>query len=159
MFSASKLHGCSSTIGGGGICAASCSLRLSHVAFQELQSATASTLAIVAKNEELFPPQPGDPVQFTMLVDTTFDSFDASLTVFDNSTSVPGGCHLHQCDQGFSCSYDEYSLKCTPCPVGTRSADGLTCTQCQPGEEPNRDSAGGRGRTACQTCPTRCAQH
>ena len=60
------------------------------MAFQELQSATASTLAIVAKNEELFPPQPGDPVQFTMLVDTTFDSFDASLTVFDNSTSVPG---------------------------------------------------------------------
>ena len=149
--SQSGFSGCVSNAGGGGVYAASCSLHLADVAFTDDPSGgdiATSALQIVTKNAEIDPPQPGDPVQSTRLLSTTFSPWDASRTVADNSSwlATSGGCESSPCQPGFSCSYTQFSLQCTPCATGTYSDSGLSCGKCRPSEEPNTD------RSACQTC-------
>jgi len=56
------------------------------------------------------------------------------------------GCSIHPCAAGESCSYDQYSITCTPCADNLVSSDGLTCTLCTPGTGPND------AQTACDAC-------
>jgi hypothetical protein len=57
------------------------------------------------------------------------------------------GCETHKCSKGFGCSYSNYSLSCSACPAGTVSKDGILCSLCRPGEQPNS------AQTDCEKCP------
>eukprot|EP01047_Picozoa_sp_COSAG01_P050684 COSAG01_NODE_5151_length_4451_cov_74.855699_1_plen_750_part_10 len=59
---------------------------------------------------------------------------------------VPAGCAQYPCATGQECAYRSYSLFCSPCPAGLVGHDGLRCTQCPPGEQPNSN------RTQCVQC-------
>ena len=129
-----------------GVSAGSCSLSLSDVAFIAAENGQngASMLRVYTPDGAR---AAGGPQQSTLLVDTTFSPW-SSTAVSDTSGWNPtaGDCEEHPCDPGFSCSFEHYSLRCTPCRAGTQSEHGLTCEQCQPGEEPVQ------GQTNCQAC-------
>ena len=75
------------------------------------------------------------------IVETTFTPFvDGSATVFISGRL--GGCAEHPCDPGFSCSYDKYSITCTPCEFPLVSTDGLSCVACLAGSGPRLPSRG-----------------
>lgn len=57
-----------------------------------------------------------------------------------------GGCNEHPCSPGQQCSYLNYSLACQPCDETTQSSEGLQCTSCEAGTQPNLD------RTGCEPC-------
>eukprot|EP01046_Picozoa_sp_COSAG06_P022113 COSAG06_NODE_1694_length_8699_cov_57.094767_1_plen_2376_part_10 len=80
------------------------------------------------------------------IVDTTFDPFlDGAATVFIAGRLA--ACVEHPCDLGYACSYDKYSITCTPCEYPLVSADGLSCRSCLAGAGPNA------GLTDCTECP------
>jgi predicted outer membrane repeat protein len=62
------------------------------------------------------------------------------------SASGLGSCEIHPCPLGHGCSYTNYSLACAPCASGTVGVDGIRCSLCQPGEEPNAN------QTQCKPC-------
>jgi hypothetical protein len=75
------------------------------------------------------------------ILETTFDPFvEGALVVFIGGRL--GGCAQHRCDTGHSCSYDEYSLHCAPCPQHQMSVQGLQCESCPAGRGPNRNQSG-----------------
>eukprot|EP01045_Picozoa_sp_COSAG04_P003515 COSAG04_NODE_144_length_22941_cov_54.823614_1_plen_1624_part_10 len=129
-----------------GVSAGSCSLSLSDVAFIATGNSQdeASLLRVYTADGA---GAAGGPRQSTLLVDTTFSPWTPAA-VSDTSGWNPtaGDCAEHPCDPGFSCSFEHYSLRCTPCRAGTQSEHGLTCERCQPGEEPVQ------GQTNCQAC-------
>ncbi len=77
--------------------------------------------------------------------DTVFSpDDDGGLGVYLADTAA--GCEATPCAAGESCSYNNFSLTCTPCPQFTHSADGITCGICAPGSAPSAD------KTTCETC-------
>lgn len=79
------------------------------------------------------------------IIDTEFLPFvDGGMSVFFGGRLA--GCTEHPCQPGFSCSYEMYSLACTPCPETQISSDGLQCSFCGPGKQPNENS------TSCVPC-------
>jgi hypothetical protein len=56
------------------------------------------------------------------------------------------GCNEHPCSPGEQCSYLNYSLTCQPCDETSQSSEGLQCTSCGAGTQPNVD------RTGCEAC-------
>eukprot|EP01049_Picozoa_sp_SAG25_P001092 SAG25_NODE_43_length_19261_cov_111.931218_9_plen_1166_part_00 len=83
-----------------------------------------------------------------LISDSSFTPFDQIKTVyFDTSwLSTVGGCSEHPCATGYSCTYTQYSRNCTACPPSTVGTDGLACTFCAPGKEPNQ------ARNGCVLC-------
>lgn len=56
------------------------------------------------------------------------------------------GCETHPCALGFGCAYRNYSLSCSRCPSGTVGLDGVLCSLCLPGKQPDTN------RTTCKSC-------
>jgi predicted outer membrane repeat protein len=82
-----------------------------------------------------------DQPQEVMVLNTTFDPFvDGALVVFIGGRLA--GCDEHPCNPGHSCSYSKYSLACTVCPETQMSTDGLQCSRCAAGEQPNDNQTG-----------------
>ena len=76
--------------------------------------------------------------------DTTMEPFEGARTMFLGGAL--GGCDEHPCELGNSCGYTNYSLSCTPCPLGTVGADGIACLPCAAGKGPNQN------QTTCEPC-------
>ena len=55
-------------------------------------------------------------------------------------------CTDTPCELGFSCDFSLFSLRCDPCAFNEISDDGISCSQCGPGTEPNAD------KTECIQC-------
>eukprot|EP01051_Picozoa_sp_SAG22_P008819 SAG22_NODE_695_length_7843_cov_2.924587_3_plen_1363_part_00 len=96
------------------------------------------------------------------ILDTDFEPFvDGALVVFIGGRL--GGCEEHPCDLGHSCSYAQYSLRCTPCEAMQYSDDGLLCHNCEAGKGPMQNQSGCvecSGNTyselgVCNACPGR----
>eukprot|EP01048_Picozoa_sp_COSAG05_P002282 COSAG05_NODE_90_length_20140_cov_25.117060_1_plen_1190_part_00 len=75
------------------------------------------------------------------ILNATFSPFEiGSDTVF--LAGQLGGCEQHNCDAGDQCTYTNYSRFCSACPPGTVGLDGVRCTVCPPGKEPNQNNTG-----------------
>eukprot|EP01048_Picozoa_sp_COSAG05_P000359 COSAG05_NODE_9_length_39734_cov_180.598067_23_plen_613_part_00 len=85
------------------------------------------------------------------ILHTTFSPLlDGAGTVF--LAGRLGGCEMHPCDGGHSCSYAHYSLTCTPCEEYTMSPapnitnpdnfGGIRCVSCGAGLQPNSNQSG-----------------
>jgi predicted outer membrane repeat protein len=98
------------------------------------------------------------------ILDTAFeddlnDVEDGALVVFIGGRLA--GCDQHPCDAGHSCSYSQYSLSCTPCPLQQYSTNGLQCASCPGGKGPMQNQSGcvqcgGNTFSAfgvCENCP------
>eukprot|EP01043_Picozoa_sp_COSAG02_P052433 COSAG02_NODE_5647_length_4153_cov_5.533300_1_plen_1278_part_10 len=76
------------------------------------------------------------PTEF-FVYNTSFDPFERG-THFSLYLDVLAGCDIYPCPVGFGCSYENYSLSCTPCPGSLISRDGIRCElpyTCPPGKE------------------------
>ena len=82
------------------------------------------------------------PLQF-YLYNTSFATYNPKQSVSLNTLS---DCNTFPCQLGFSCDYKRHSLHCVPCAEGQVGLDGITCSLCQPGEQPNA------ARSACEPC-------
>eukprot|EP01047_Picozoa_sp_COSAG01_P057113 COSAG01_NODE_6564_length_3607_cov_1.225200_1_plen_793_part_10 len=83
------------------------------------------------------------------IVTTTFTPIVAWSIKPGKSVSLggaPAGCEEYPCAAGQECIYRNYSLSCASCATGLVGLDGLRCTQCLPGQQPNLD------RTQCVKC-------
>eukprot|EP01047_Picozoa_sp_COSAG01_P019293 COSAG01_NODE_1068_length_11878_cov_45.012395_4_plen_1116_part_00 len=81
------------------------------------------------------------------IVGTTFTPISNSPPGTSVSISnSPTGCDLYPCAAGEECAHHNYSLFCSSCASGLVGRDGLRCTQCPPGEQPNAN------RTQCAKC-------
>eukprot|EP01046_Picozoa_sp_COSAG06_P024937 COSAG06_NODE_2064_length_7686_cov_16.484249_4_plen_586_part_00 len=79
------------------------------------------------------------------VVDSTFDPYeDGATTVFVRGRL--GGCAEHPCSPGFSCSYEKYSISCSPCDFPQVGLDGITCSPCPASHGPNAAA------TMCEPC-------
>lgn len=75
------------------------------------------------------------------ILDAVFDPFvSGALVVFIGGRLA--GCNQHPCDVGHSCSYAQYSLHCSPCPLQQFSTDGLQCASCPAGQGPMHNQSG-----------------
>ena len=79
---------------------------------------------------------------------TSFEPFTVLEGDSVNLIGALGDCStVRPCSPGLGCSYSQYSLLCTPCPMGTASPAGMACAPCGAGAGPNGN------QTACETCP------
>ena len=128
--------------GGGAIWASEAAITLSAVAFKNCQA-----------KDRLGSSYRGDSLlclgcTSILINDTTFVPFGKDFTVQYNTSwlATVGGCDEHRCSPGHSCTYSNYSLKCTACPKGTFSTDGLSCAPCAPGYGPDE------AKQTCRAC-------
>jgi hypothetical protein len=63
------------------------------------------------------------------------------------TTTVPQDCVANPCDQGEACSFRTHSTFCDRCASNEIGPDGVACTACPGGTEPNA------AQTACMPCP------
>eukprot|EP01043_Picozoa_sp_COSAG02_P074241 COSAG02_NODE_14777_length_1237_cov_1.283831_1_plen_357_part_10 len=75
------------------------------------------------------------PVRF-FVFNTTFDPF-VRASAESVSLNVLAGCEQYSCSRGFGCTYTNYSLACSICPSGLIAPDGIRCTPCPAGTQPN----------------------
>eukprot|EP01045_Picozoa_sp_COSAG04_P024393 COSAG04_NODE_3037_length_3249_cov_2.449524_4_plen_359_part_01 len=87
-----------------------------------------------------------DSPGYIKVMDTAFSPFepDGGATVY--LAGALDGCTEHPCSPGYSCSYSQYSMTCTPCAPNLYSADGVSCGLCAPGTGPNAE------QTGCEAC-------
>ena len=90
-----------------------------------------------------------------LIRNVTFDPFepngDAGESMFVSGARGTNGvtlgdCTDQPCEPGQRCTYNKYSLKCTPCELGLFSDNGVTCTTCAAGKQPDTD------RKRCLSC-------
>jgi Ca2+-binding EF-hand superfamily protein len=83
--------------------------------------------------------------------DVTFQAEHQTLRPSGIVGLMDPGCSAHPCEPGYSCSYEDYTLRCTQCGesvagVPLISVDGLECISCKAGTEASAN------RSACLPC-------
>lgn len=79
-------------------------------------------------------------------VDGTGETGPGPKTVYVKNPLTQDECSAAPCRPGFSCEFSMFSLRCDPCEFNQIGTDGIRCTQCTPGTEPNADN------TECIPC-------
>jgi hypothetical protein len=134
---------------GGTLQLQNCQFHLNHIAFaiERADFLDMSTVAAQGDSLRILSAQ-GSTVKSWKITDTSFTPyFSGEINTVSTSGVSLGGCAVYPCTPGFSCSYHEYSLACTPCPRTEVSLKGLECQVCPAGTEPNQKQNG------CSACP------
>lgn len=79
-------------------------------------------------------------------VDGTGETVPGPRTISVNYPLTQDECSAAPCRLGFSCEFSMLSIQCTPCAFNEIGANGIRCTQCSPGTEPNANN------TECIPC-------
>jgi hypothetical protein len=76
-------------------------------------------------------------------IDEPPDEWSSAISAFGASIAI---CVDNPCGTGSRCIFSDHSTLCEPCGPNEIGLDGISCTQCRSGTQPNA------GQTACELC-------
>ena len=104
---------------------------------------TAAAIAASTFADHIFSHSPASIKALDVLYSPYTESQSAMIQPGAVLGSLRGSCkEIDPCPDGFFCTYNSYTLTCTPCPGATVSYDGLQCEPCPMGTGPMANRSG-----------------